>query len=80
MAASDTIESVLTYIEEDRDRGQLVKRHITVRDAIEQLVPSSAAATPPPKALIVTNGGLATDTPLAIVVRDDLPLLMRAYS
>lgn len=75
---SEPVSAALAFAE-PRDRAVHLPRTTTVAHAIKTLSPPADAGYPP-AALIITQNGRRHETPLSIVVADDLPTLVAALS
>jgi predicted transcriptional regulator len=76
LAEGEPIDRVLAFAE-PHERAKLVRRDITAAEAIEQLTHGGERRTAV-TALIVTNSGKETDTPIRIITGSDLPELSAA--
>ncbi|OBH31702.1 hypothetical protein A9X03_07110 [Mycobacterium sp. E1715] len=76
LAESESVSAVLKFAE-PQDTAAHLSRAATVLHAIKKLS-SPAQGSGPPAALIITETGKANETPLAIVVADDLAILFAA--
>jgi CBS domain-containing protein len=76
LAEDEPVSRVLEFAE-PHERALLLRRNISVAEAIDRLAhggPAGTAVT----ALIITDNGKNTEKPLAVVVADDLPALTAA--
>jgi hypothetical protein len=73
LAEEETVQQVLNF-SEDHERALLVRRTITAAEAIDKLSHGGANRTPM-TALIVTDRGLRSETPLRVIAVFDLPQL-----
>lgn len=78
MAEAEPVRRVLDFAEE-HERAVHVARTTTAAEAVYKLS-SAGAAGRPPNALIITQTGRTSETPLAVVVVDDLPILTAALA
>jgi len=76
LAEGETVHRVLAFAE-SHERAKLVRRTITVAEAIDQLAHGGEERTPV-TALIVTDGGKTTDKPIRVIANHDLPTLSAA--
>jgi hypothetical protein len=78
LAEEEPVRTVMRFAEE-HERGLLVRRTITVQDAIDKLLHGGPGDTPA-TALVVTSGGRTNDTPLRVMAAFDLPELTGSLS
>jgi len=78
LAQTETVEQVLGFAE-PHEKALLVPRSLTVTDAIYQLA-HGGEADKPVAALIIAQTGKPHETPLAMIVVDDLPALTSAVT
>lgn len=78
MAEEEPVRKVMGFAE-PHESARLVPRTITAAEAIDRLSHGGAEGRPL-TALIITDRGKATETPLAVVVADDLPALSAALA
>ena len=76
LAEDEPVGRVLEFAE-PHERALLVRRNISVTEAIDRLAHGGTAGTAI-TALIITDNGKNTEKPLAVVVADDLPALTAA--
>lgn len=77
-AEEEPVGTILGFAEK-YERALLVRRNLTVADAIEKLLRGGPEGTPI-TALIVTAQGKSTDTPLRVIAAFDLPDLTASLS
>lgn len=73
LAEEETVRQVLTF-SEDHERALLVRRTITAAEAIDKLSHGGANGAPV-TALIITDRGLRSETPLRVIAVSDFPQL-----
>jgi CBS domain-containing protein len=76
LAEGEPVHRVLAFAE-PHERAKLVRRTITAAEAIDQLT-HGGEERGPVTALIVTDGGKPTETPIRVIASHDLPLLSAA--
>ena len=74
----ETVGAALAFVE-PHDRAVHLSRATTVPQAIKKLSPPADGGLPP-AALIITHSGKPDQSPLSIVVADDLPVLVAAMA
>ncbi|MGX7728650.1 CBS domain-containing protein [Rhodococcus sp. 2H158] len=72
----ETVGAALEFVE-PHDRAVHLSRKTTVPQAIKKLSPPADGGLPP-TALIITHSGKPHESPLSLVVADDLPVLVAA--
>jgi hypothetical protein len=77
-AEEEPVRTILKFAEK-HEEGLLVRRTITVPDAIDKLLHGGPGGTPI-TALIVTSRGRINDTPLRVIAAFDLPELTASLS